>query len=513
MIYDNPNDRGTAQSVYSRLESFRRPFLDRAEDCSAVTLPYMYPREQTTANNELPTPWQSIGARCVSHFSAKLMTVFLPPNTPFTRLRAKPKIQRELEPQDLEEIELALSNVEQEIMADIERRGDRVALHEAIKHLLVAGNVLLYDGEQQTKVFPLNQYVVRRDGEGKLLELVVCEALSKDDIPEEIRAECCRGSQGDEKVYHMYTHVRREGSRFKEYAEIKGINVPGAERDYPEELLPWNPMRWNRIDGEDYGRGHCELYLGDLRAAERLSRAIIRLAMVASRVVGLVNPNGQTNVEDLNNAEDGQYIPGIDEDVTFKTTEKTADMQVATSVLTEVERRLSSAFLLNSSIQRQAERVTAEEIRYMANELDVAVGGNYTLISHEYQKPKVKLTLQRMKRSKALANFPDDTVDILIITGIDALGRNAELMKLDLFVSDAITKFGPEAMKFISMASYFKQRAAALGLDPKGLVRSEEEVAEMNNAQANAELANTAAPAVVNQVGETYRQAVAPQGI
>ena len=47
---------------------------------------------------------------------------------------------------------------------------------------------------------------------------------------------------------------------------------------------------------------------------------------------------------------------------------------------------------------RSAERVTAEEVRYMAQELETALGGVYSILSQEFQYPFVNLLLGRMEQ-------------------------------------------------------------------------------------------------------------------
>ena len=39
---------------------------------------------------------------------------------------------------------------------------DRVVIHQAIKHLVVAGNALIFMGKEGLKNYPLNRFVVRR---------------------------------------------------------------------------------------------------------------------------------------------------------------------------------------------------------------------------------------------------------------------------------------------------------------------------------------------------------------
>ena len=102
--------------------------------------------------------------------------LLLPPNQPFFRLaiqgKAKEQVQEQPELKTL--IEKSLAKIEREVMGKIESLAIRVPIFEAIKHLIVGGNVLCHmPKEGSMRVFPLNQYVCKRDGEGNLLEIVV----------------------------------------------------------------------------------------------------------------------------------------------------------------------------------------------------------------------------------------------------------------------------------------------------------------------------------------------------
>jgi hypothetical protein len=56
----------------------------------------------------------------------------------------------------------------------------------------------------------------------------------------------------------------------------------------------------------------------------------------------------------------------VADDVAVLQAQKQYDLQVVERSIAKLEERLSYAFLLNTAIQRDAERVTAQEIRYMA---------------------------------------------------------------------------------------------------------------------------------------------------
>ena len=74
--------------------------------------------------------------------------------------------------------------------------------------------------------------------------------------------------------------------------------------------------------------------------------------------------------------------------------------------MNRIETRLQFAFLLNSSIQRNAERVTASEIRFMAEDLEQALGGIYSILSQEFQLPFVMRKMAMMEKSKKLPKLP-----------------------------------------------------------------------------------------------------------
>lgn len=81
-------------------------------------------------------------------------------------------------------------------------------------------------------------------------------------------------------------------------------------------------------------------------------------------------------------------------------------MQIAKMTADAIESRLSYAFMLNSAVQRSGERVTAEEIRYVANELEDTLGGIYSILSQELQLPLANTLLNILsKRVKLLMSL------------------------------------------------------------------------------------------------------------
>ena len=213
----------------------------------------------------------------------------------------------------------------------------------------------------------------------------------------------------------------------------------------------------------------------------------------------LVNPNAVTRISDLSKAKSGDFIRGKIEDIQVLQVNKTSDLQITQSAIQSIEGRLSYAFLLNSAVQRNAERVTAEEIRYVANELEDTVGSIYSILSQELQLPLVKRFMLQMTREGYIPDLPQGSqgVEPLITTGIEALGRGHDLTKLDTFIRYA--QVFPEAFQTrVKQGAILSQIATALGIDSSSVVKSEEEYQQEMMAAQQAQMEQQVAPQVAN---------------
>lgn len=238
-----------------------------------------------------------------------------------------------------------------------------------------------------------------------------------------------------------------------------------------------------------------EEYLGDIKSLEGLSQAIVEGSAASAKVLFLVNPNGVTSSSELAEAPNGEFVDGVASDVQALQLQKSGDFRVALETINTITERLEFAFMLNSAIQRNGERVTAEEIRYMAGELEAALGGVYSILSQEFQLPLVNRIMFSMQRRKKLPELPKGTVSPTIVTGMEALGRGNDLTKLDQFISTIMQI--PDAASRINWGNYMTRRATALGIDTDGLVKTDQEVQqEQQQQQMQQAMQSGVAPAV-----------------
>jgi hypothetical protein len=508
----------TAKARYEALVPAREAFVRRARENAELTFPALFPREGLSAGADLPEPAQSLGARGVDHLANKMLMALFPPNVPFFRYKVDGYAAKEIEPDEefRAAVERGLATYERELHKAIEATGDRSTRFEALRQLLVAGNVTADMTREGTKLFRLDSYVCRRDGRGNLLEWIGVEDVGweifKDQIEDNSsafgralrpfyeKAKASPNASAENENVEVYTHLRREGDMYVVTQEVEGLTVPGSHGRYPVDAPRHIVLRWSRIPGEHYGRGFIESHIGDLRSVEVLQTAITEASAAAARVLYLVRPNGAAKPRVLAETVNGGFAPGEEGDVTQLRLDKAADMRIARETLNDIKRDLSFIFLLNSTVQRDAERVTAAEIKYVANELESALGGVYSLFAVEFQLPYVR---RQQRLAKQLPKLPKGIIEPTIVTGIEGLGRGAEDSKLTEYVAEMVETLGPEITftEIIDPVKYAKQKAAYKGIVEEELLMSDDDRTARAQQRQQQQTATALGPEMVKQAG------------
>lgn len=491
-------NESTIKERFDRLDLERSNILKRARKCSEVTIPALMPPDSHSENNSLKTPFQALGARVVNNLASKLLLTLMPPNTPFFRFviedatfeamlnDAKVKGATEID-NFKTKVEEKFSMLEKRVQKYIEENQFRTPVYRALKLLVTTGNALCYLPDTDSmRVYKLDQYVCRRDTFGNVIEIITHDKIAKDALGDELKqlVEQELSSETQDASVHkveneldLYTRVvlNTEG-KYDVSQEICGKDIPSSTGIFKKQDLPFLALRWTYVDGEDYGRGHVEEYLGDFISLEGLMENIITMSAIGSQVKYLVKPGCPTNINDLNRAPNGSFVRGNPEDIKCLQLDKINDYKISLETVQTFISNLSQAFLLNSSVQRNAERVTAEEIKYVASELESALGGIYGILTQEFQQPLLRLIINKMKRLKKLPALPNDSVKFVITTGLEALGRGQDLNKLMSFMQTLGT-FGPNVLtQYINMPDFISRVGASIGIDMMGLVKTKEQM-------------------------------------
>jgi len=498
---------------YQELKTRRSPYEDRAKQCGRLTIPAAYPPvddDQDSATVKLVTPYQGIGAEGVSSLASKLLLALMPPNTPCFRLRVPDQIQQEAlkaseGPDAGTRLEKGLARIEQAVQEHIEASGDRPAMYSGFLQLLIAGNVLLYcDPAGGIRTFRLPHYVVRRNYMGEPLEMIVHEKVDKGQLPPGLAAEIGTQEYSDlrkpvEKQYDLYTYVHRGDERWYTWQECQGLKIPDSDGSFPLDACPWIPLRMYRTDGEDYGRSYVEQYLGDLKTLEALTQAIVEGSAAAAKVLFLVRPNGFTKPRTLQMAPNGAIVDGDANDVSALQLNKAGDFRTALETTIRVEQRLAKAFLLVDAARRDAERVTAEEIRAMINELDATLGGVYALLSQEHQQPYVAVKIHQLSKAKKIPELPKKGVKLSIVAGLEALGRGNDKVRLREFLADlaAIGQLPPPILQALNQDNLLKRVATAHSINTDGLLKDQQVLQQEQAAMEQNQMTQQVMPGIM----------------
>ena len=329
------------------------------------------------------------------------------------------------------------------------------------------------------KVFKLDRYVIKANPEGQPLIIILRESIAPSSLPEHLQEIAAANDTRVEDTCDVYTCIHRTMTGdYEVWQEIFGEIVEETRGSHKESELPWIPLRMEVVTGESYGYGYATQYLGDLKSLEGLSQAMVEAAAMSARCLWLVDPASQTRSRTLAEAPNGAIREGRADDVSLVTMGgKAGDMRIAYEAINQIRDRLGLAFLSNQGLQRQGERVTATEWRILAQELEEILAGTYSLLSQIFQLRLVSLLMARMTKDKRLPKIPQEIVKPTVVTGIEALGRGADLQRLDSFVQGAVASLGPDLLnQYININDYLSRRATALGLITDGLVKTEDEI-------------------------------------
>jgi len=200
-----------------------------------------------------------------------------------------------------------------------------------------------------------------------------------------------------------------------------------------------------------------------------------------------------TSIEDFRNSVNGDTIPGNAKDIGAISPPVADGVKIAQAVAQEYIQRISRGFLMGSAVTRQAERVTAEEVRMTAMELESSFGGTYSSLAPSMQEPVALWML-----ANADTPIAGTDLSIVIVTGLDALSRNGDLenLKQGLATLASFAQAPPEFIQRIKWDALADFVGQGVGIDLKQFIMSSGEFAQVQQqmmAQQQAQEVGTAA--------------------
>jgi hypothetical protein len=410
-----------------------------------------------------------------------------------------------------------LASTEISILRKINKLRVRATLVEAMKHLICGGTGLLYITERGLRFYGLRSIVGERDRDDNIKKIIIRERLGKSYLPQAAQrrlAPSASGERESDEDYDLYTMINYDPNGGDKgvtwHQEFNEAPLRGTTGFSSLDKSPWIPLRLNKVSGSFYGTGLIEELLGDLTTYNQLSKAITQAGVGSSKTIFLVNPNGVTRVDALNKANNFDFVSGDENDVKALTVGKQSDYQTAVSAMQAIERRLNYSFLNAQAVQRDAERVTSEEIKMMVTMLEETYAGVYTVLSDELQLPLIRRIMHMMKVGGELQEIPDGLVEPQVTAGADAIGRGSDKQRLVSFFSFVQGAYGPQAAtEFTNPIEGIRRAAAAEGIATKGLLVSEKDLEDRKRQGQQLQLAGELAK---NQTNVIPQPPAAPAG-
>ena len=497
---------------YEKMTSEREGFLDQARKQSELTLPYLMPPSGTNETyQDLYKPYQSLGAMGVTYMANKLTGALFPANEPFFMLQPITDSEElaQVPDEQLASIDAELSNMEQRIMSEIFKRGDRADITEAIKHLLVTGNACLYIGEDKSSVYALDSYVAERDGNGNLLRVITKDCLNYETFKmsnpdlHSIHAKHKGNRNYEPKTIEVYTEMCLKDGRWYVQEECEGEVIPGSKANYPLDKPPYLALRFIHLSKQSYGRGYVETVFGDLSSLESLCQAMVEGSAINARVIFLVNPNGFTSASKFEKAVNGAVLPGTAADVTTAKVDKGTDLAVTANEVQRIEARLTKAFMLSASQQRDAERVTATEVREVVAEVEEVLGDTYSVLSEDFQRPYINRILTVLQTGRKIPEIPEGAIDVAIVTGVSSIGRGVDKQRMLEFLQVLAQSLGAEALQqYVNIPAAIAKLAASFGINVKEIIKSAEQMAQEQQQAQQMQMTQQLGPAAIQAAGK-----------
>lgn len=476
----------TIKQEWEHLDNKRTSICSRTEDYARWTLPYLFPPKGTTDSQEISVAAGSIGARSVNHLANKLVSTLFVPYRPFFRLTLTDEARQALNQSGVDDanIDKMLAGAENAAMQSMSVAIHRTQAVLAMKNLIVTGNACLYyPPEGNVEVYNLRDYVVQRNMNGKLLKLITRDSKVYEALPPKVQAELQKNTRRQYKpdtCVDLFTKIEYDHAKTK-YIVTQAVDtytLPDVVGTYPSDKLPWIVLTWNMVRGEDYGRGLVEDYAYAFHSHQVLTSAQMRLYAIVADVKLLVDPSSVIDPQELNDSPAGTYIAGRAEDISCPQFGVQVNLAGINEKIASLERELAQAFLLTSAVTRDAERVTAEEIRMQVTELETAHGGIYSRLAAEWQTPLVGIVLDRIG-FKLDNNFVPQ-----VVTGMEAMSRSGDLENMQLFITDlANTAAIPERFQaYLKEDGLLATLGALRSVQYEKFLKTAEEVAQERNA-------------------------------
>ena len=431
-------------NIWADMNTEKGDLIERSEAFSRWTVTAIMPADGGEKVEQIHGNVH-VGASLVNHLANKIVDVLFPVSRPFFTVAMTPEAELKLE-QEIgddqagvmqEQIRDATSKLEKVAMRHLKLTEYRPTAIMVCKHLIITGNALLRRMPAGERVlYPVNRFGVRRDILGNEIEVILADKKMFSTFDEEVKGQILsvHPQTQPEDTVELLTHYKKDGKRWAINQEAEGVRIGDTLHQSAEDydLLV---LDWTLHPGEHYGRGLVEDHAATFHNIDVTNEAIVDLMAIISDVKFFVKPGSPLShdLAALNAAPRGTYWPGNADDISIPEMRARGDLSTMIEVVSRWENELKEAFL--KSTVRDAERVTAQEIRMVANELESAFGGLYSQLAMDWQQKEADYAIAQVDLAKEIGAL-GEMFEVVVTTGLESLSREGQIDNLRLAIGD-----------------------------------------------------------------------------
>lgn len=470
-------------SLYEKYKDTRLllKFETYARWTTASVFPTYMEKTELEGNDITERDYQSTGAILVNNLASKLVQYLFPVSASFFRLKETDKLKKFLRETSSESTDVSqeIANLERLASERLFMNEGYAQLHQLMRILIVTGNALIYRNNGKLTVYSPRNFVVLRDASGTVLDCILKEQVVFSRLPLEAKL-LFRADKKEFDTLNLFTRIKlisEEGKpdRYLVYQEIED-KAFGDKTFYHKNLCPYIPVVWDLVNSDSYGHGLVAEYAGDFARLSMLSEASAKYQLDACKVVNLVKPGATADIDALASASCGEYVSANPEEVVKSETGDAAFINAIDGIIMRLVNSLSIAFMYSANV-RDAERVTAAEIRMKVAEVDKTLGGVYSKLSEQLH-PAFAYLLCGEIAPKFGAAIASGALKIDLLIGTAALGRTGDVERLlqSMQVLGAIVPAAQQVSPRFSTEKIVDMVLLSNNIDTRTVMKSEEEI-------------------------------------
>lgn len=494
----------TLRERYMKLDGLRAEVLDRAWTFASFTIPRLFPDRYFQGGNyttPLPELYSSKPGTSIRKLSDMMTNALFPPNdVPFFELKLSPELTEE----QTEELRNPVQEVERIILDAYQSSNYRTVLRTALEHAIVMGDSLIFQmDEARYKVYHPAHFMIRRDGDGIIKEYWTLDWVVTDLLDADLK--------GRNSGTPMYQQGEHEPLYTRIYMKDKKWTVEKSFRDTPVDegatydVLPYYHIGWTPVAGEDYSRSLVEETFGTIRSNELNEKALVEGTVAGSEGRILIDPTSTTTIDDLEGTVNWSVVSARPGTIDTFQPNVSGSIQTALLAKSKYEAEIDDAFLAASAGNLTQDRTTAFQVNAVASERAQALSGVLS-VTEQNLEPSVEFTVTRLIKNKKVAQEFKDLMDsdglvVSISSGIDALGRQADGIRLESMINIAFQTQDPEMLAVLKKSNIMQGIARNSGLDMNQYIYSDQEMEERAAAQQQQQAQQAAQEQTIKSAG------------